>query len=67
MSETTFKLSGLNCEACQKVVTMCLSEIQGVAGVNVSLKTGEVKVSADREVSREEVVRALDGTHYKVI
>lgn len=65
METTSFKLSGLTCEACAKLATRYLEKIDGVGEVKVNL-TGETQISADRSVEKAEVQKALADSDYKV-
>lgn len=61
----TFKISGMHCGACQKVIEKKLMKIEGVEKVNVEL-SGEVIITAGRSINRDEVILALKGTDYQV-
>lgn len=63
--DNKFKVSGMHCSACQKVIEKKLSKIDGVSSVDANLN-GDVSVSANRPVSRDEVKLALEGTDYTV-
>ncbi len=67
MNTYKFKLQGLHCEACVKLVKMDLGEIPGVSEVSVDLASGEGTITADREVGVSEIEQALAGSEYKVI
>ncbi len=60
-----FKVSGMHCGACQKVIEKKISKIEGVDGVSVS-PDGDLSVSASRSISLDEVKLALEGTEYIV-
>jgi len=64
---TRFQLSGLTCEACEKVITKRLQTIAGVKEIHVSSQNGFTSIMATRPISKDEVIQALAGTHYKVI
>ncbi|MFA5933182.1 MAG: heavy metal-associated domain-containing protein [Microgenomates group bacterium] len=61
----TFKISGMHCGACQKVIEKKLMKIEGVEKVSVEL-SGEAIVTANRSINIDEVELALKGTDYKV-
>lgn len=63
--DNNFKVSGMHCGACQKVIEKKLSKIEGVTGVSVSLD-GDVLISANRSIDRDEVQLALEETEYTV-
>ncbi len=64
---TKLQLSGLTCDACEKVISKRLQKIEGVQEVHVTAQNGVTSITASRSISKDEVVRALEGTHYKVI
>jgi copper chaperone CopZ len=63
--DNKFKVSGMHCGACQKVIEKKLSKIEGVDGVNVNPE-GDLSVLASRSISLNEVKLALEGTEYIV-
>ena len=62
-----FKLSGLTCGACEKLVGKRLKTINGVEDVKVSLHDAQASVFASRAISESEVALALEDTHYEII
>ena len=56
----TYTVTGMSCEHCVASVTEELSELPGVTGVDVDLPTGAVTVTSDRELSRDDVAKALE-------
>lgn len=62
----TIQLTGLTCSACQKLITKRLMRIAGVKKVNVELN-GNTYINAERNISNEEIMKALEGTDYKII
>lgn len=68
MAQTTkLQLSGLTCGACEKVISKKLQKIDGVQEVHVTAQNGATSIIASRPISEEEVITALEGTHYKVV
>ncbi len=63
--DNIFKVSGMHCGACQKVIEKKVSKISGVNGVNITLG-GDLSVSANRSISLDEIKLALEGTDYTV-
>lgn len=61
---TKVKLSGLHCQACQKLTSRMISKIGGVSGVEVDLDKSMAVVSADRPITLEEIKKSLEGTNY---
>lgn len=64
---TKLQLSGLTCGACEKVISKRIQKIEGVQEVHVSSQNGATSITASRPISKDEVIIALEGTHYKVI
>jgi copper chaperone CopZ len=63
--DNKFKILGIHCGACQKVIKKKLSKIDGVSRVNVEFN-GNVLVSANRSINIDEMKLALEGTEYAV-
>lgn len=61
------QISGVTCNACQKVISKRLKTIEDIQEVNVLLENGNTTILAVRVISNEEINQALAGTHYKVI
>lgn len=64
---TRLQLSGLTCGACEKVISKRLKAIESVEEVHVSSANGFASIIAPRHIDIQEVEKALQGTHYKVI
>ena len=63
MSTQTFPVTGLTCGHCVGAVTSELSVLAGVTDVQIDLVvdgTSTLKVTADQELSDDEVALALD-------
>lgn len=61
-----YKLGGLNCEACIKLVKMDLGGIKGITNIDLALD-GSLEIKADREIDKDEIVAALKDTEYKIL
>ncbi|HLD26332.1 MAG TPA: heavy metal-associated domain-containing protein [Patescibacteria group bacterium] len=64
---TKLQLSGLTCGACEKVVSTRLKTIEGVQEVHVSSQNGFTSIIALRLIDPQEVTKALQDTHYKIV
>ena len=64
---TTFQVTGMSCDHCQRAVTEEISRITGVRGVAVDLATGSVTVTATQPVDRADVAHAVDEAGYTLI
>ena len=67
LQTTKLQLSGLTCSACEKVITKRLKTIEGVQDVSVSAQSGHTSISASRNITDDEVTKALQNTHYRVV
>lgn len=63
---TNFTLSGLHCESCKKISEKRVKKIEGVTEATTNLETGELIITGDRGITKQEVVTALEGTDYQV-
>lgn len=63
----TFKLSGLTCPACKKLIEKRVAAIAGVTSVNVNQDTGETTLESSRDIESLEIIKALRDTPYQVI
>jgi copper chaperone CopZ len=64
---STFPVTGMTCDHCQRAVTEEISRIPGVHGVTVDLATGAVTVTAGQPVDRADVASAVDEAGYTLI
>lgn len=62
----TYTVIGMSCEHCVASVTEELSAIEGVVDVSVSLATGAVTVTSERELSTAEVTEAITEAGYRL-
>lgn len=60
MFKKEFRITNITCEACVKLSTNVLRDLPGVSAVTVDKETGNTTVEADREISREEIIQALE-------
>lgn len=63
---TTFQLSGLHCESCKKISEKRVKKIEGVTEATTNLESGDLTITSDRDIAKTEVIKALEGTDYKV-
>lgn len=66
MKTTLFKISGMTCSSCGRIVTKRLKAIEGVKSVEVSVEKGVATVEAPREIGINEAETVLKDTHYNV-
>lgn len=65
-SISNFQLSGLHCESCKRNSEKRVKKIEGVTEASTNLETGEITITSERAVTKQEVVTALEGTGYQV-
>ncbi|MFV8318453.1 heavy-metal-associated domain-containing protein [Mycobacterium sp. 23] len=64
MAEQTFSVTGLHCEGCVATITTALTALKPVTAVSIDLNTegtSAVRVSANTELTAEQVQAALKG------
>ncbi len=67
--QTTVNVSGMTCGHCVMSVTEELTELEGVESVDVDLVAGGVSpvvVSSTRELSEDEIEKAVEEAGYSV-
>lgn len=62
----TFTVTGMTCGHCVMSVKEEVSALPGVTDVDVTLESGEVKVTADAELDRALVAAAVADAGYSV-
>lgn len=62
----TIKISGMHCAHCAVDVANALNQIDGAAA-KVSLKDSSAEVSLDREIDKDELIRAVEKAGFKVV
>lgn len=66
MSELTFTITNLTCEACVKLSTMALRKLPGVTDVSIDLKTGAARLSSEKPIDLNDVTELLKTKGYTV-
>ncbi len=64
MAKQSFKVSGMHCSSCEKLVGMEVGAIKGVKSVRANAAKGIVEVEGNFEPA--EVKKAIVGCGYKV-
>lgn len=67
MFTLNFRLGGLTCEACVKLVAKRLQKITGVTNVIIDLTSGKSSVISKTELSLNEIRQSLAETEYIII
>ena len=61
----TYNVTGMTCAACQANVTRCVSKLEGVEAVDVSLLANRMTVSYDEnQVNPAVIVEAVEKSGY---
>lgn len=66
MTELTFKITNLTCDACIKVSTMTLRKLPGVTEATVDLSTGAGRITSNEPITQNDVAAALKAKGYDV-
>jgi copper chaperone CopZ len=67
MPNIDFKLTGLTCDACIKLVSRRLQKVQGVREVQIDLKSGETRVLSDNQLDLGILAESLTDTNYSIV
>jgi copper chaperone CopZ len=67
VGSTTFQVTGMTCGHCERAVTQEISQVHGVARVDVDLPTGRVTVFTDQPVDRADIAAAVDEAGYALV
>lgn len=59
-------ISGMHCASCASNVERSLKKVSGIKNVSVSLLTRKGFIESDKEISDEEIRKAVSRTGYKV-
>ena len=65
MTEQTFTISGMTCEACAKLTTKRIKNIAGVHDASVDLATKTATVQAERSITAGELNAAFGDSNYR--
>ena len=63
----TVKVKGMSCQHCVASVTKALTEIEGVADVQINLETGDVTYSETSPVDSAAIKAAITNTGFEVV
>jgi copper chaperone CopZ len=65
MFDFEYKIEGMTCPACEKLVEKRVLKIEGVHSVDADLG-GTIKICAEREIDLDEIKNVLGDTEYQV-
>lgn len=63
----TVKVSGMTCGHCVAAVTDEIGKLDGVTSVEVDLDSGDVAVTSESPIDREQVAAAVDEAGYELV
>ncbi len=66
MGKIEIKVSGMKCEHCKKAVQKALLGIEGVDSVEIDLETGITQIDTSRDISLDEIRKAIKEAGYEV-
>ena len=62
-----FKVSGMHCPSCPKLIRMSAMEVDGVTKVDANEKSGIVKVTFDEKKAKtKEIAKKIEEGGYKI-
>jgi copper chaperone len=67
VDSTVITVKGMTCAHCVSAVQQEIGSLPGVSGVDVSLDTGTVRVTADPVPDTEELRTAVDAAGYELV
>ncbi|RCK68690.1 heavy-metal-associated domain-containing protein [Desertihabitans brevis] len=67
MSTSTWTVTGMTCEHCVASVTEEVGGLPGVRSVDVDLASGQVEVSSEAPLPREQVAAAVEEAGYTLV
>ena len=67
MTTTTYTVTGMTCGHCETSVRGEVSQVPGVTGVEVSVATGRLVVTAEQPVDDAAVIAAVDEAGYAAV
>ncbi|TSC52409.1 MAG: hypothetical protein LiPW41_179 [Parcubacteria group bacterium LiPW_41] len=67
MNIINFKIEGLTCEACVKLVSSRIKRIPGIQDVKIDLSTGNASVTNIADFDLNIIKQSLVGTNYKIV
>lgn len=67
MSTTEYQVTGMTCGHCEMSVREEVEQIAGVEGVDVSVKTGRLVVTAEKALDDSDVLAAVAEAGYSAV
>lgn len=67
MFTKNFQIKEITCHACISLSQSVLGELEGVSNVEIDPKIGKVSLVSDREISNEQIMKAMRQIDKEVI
>ena len=67
LGTTTFTVSGMTCDHCERAITEEIGRVPGVESITVDLASGSVSVTASRSIDRADIAAAVDNAGYTLV
>ena len=64
---STYTVTGMTCGHCVASVTEEITDLPGVTNVSVDLPTGEVTVTSEAPIQRQDVKSAVEEAGYQLV
>jgi copper chaperone CopZ len=65
MAKMTFKVRGMHCPSCEKLLSMEIGDLPGVEGVKADWKAGTVQVEGGK-LDSDAIKKAIRDSGYKI-
>ena len=63
-----FKVSGMHCPSCPKLIAMNVEELAGITKVKADEKPGTVTVTFDeKKTNTKEIAKRIEQDNYKIV
>lgn len=66
MKETILNVKGMMCEGCENRVKNAIKNLKGVENVAADFKTGKVTITAEENITQEEIIELIKDIGYEV-
>lgn len=67
MNSIKFKLSGLTCLSCVRLVSDRFKKVSGVQEVKIDLTSGDGEILSSVKFDLIDLEKILEGTHYSIV
>lgn len=60
-----FKISGMHCASCAKIIKMNIEEVSGIGEIEIDVENGAARVNADDSVAPDDVLLKIKEAGYE--